>query len=242
MDDRLIRGLLWRARFGGCLLVGAMLLMGGGCRRDVATLEQAERQHPDLAAAREALSRGDREEAERRLTALLRRAPEMPLAHLQYARLLDEAGERPLMAIYHYLRYQELRPEAEKNEVIARRVRQLAGEVGGARNLRTRLEEAEARIAALEAEKAQLMETLAKIQGRSLETLAGPSPSAGPVLPRGSPPLVRYYRVQPGDTLLRIAERLYGDSGQASRIFEANRSQLKNMDAIRAGQVLVIPP
>jgi len=78
MDDWLIRGLLWRARFGGCLLLGAMLLLGGGCRRDVATLEQAERQHPDLAAAREALSRGDREEAERRLTALLRRAPEMP--------------------------------------------------------------------------------------------------------------------------------------------------------------------
>ncbi len=236
----------FRVFMGRISAVGAVLLAtawaGLGCRRDVAALEETERRHPDLVVVREAQERGDWEEVERRWKELLRRKADWPLVHFEYARFLDERGERPLAALYHYMRYQELRPEAEKNEVIGRRIRQLAGEIGGSRALRVRLEQAEARVAALEEEKARLLAEMAVMHERSTIPAAG-SPWTGPSGPSFLATISnRFYRVKPGDTLIRIAETLYGDGGKAAQIFEANRSQLKSMDAIRVGQVLVIPP
>ena len=51
----------------------------------------------------------------------------------------------------------------------------------------------------------------------------------------------RTYTVQPGDTLSKISQQFYGSANQYSKIFEANRSQLKNPNEIRPGQRLVIP-
>lgn len=49
------------------------------------------------------------------------------------------------------------------------------------------------------------------------------------------------YTVKSGDTLSKIAQQVYGDSGQYMRIFEANRDKLKDPDKIQAGQQLTIP-
>jgi len=51
----------------------------------------------------------------------------------------------------------------------------------------------------------------------------------------------RSYTVKAGDTLSKIAKAHYGDANQYSKIFEANRNQLKDPDKIFPGQVLVIP-
>ena len=51
----------------------------------------------------------------------------------------------------------------------------------------------------------------------------------------------RSYTVKAGDTLSKIAKAQYGDANQYSKIFEANRDQLKDPDKIFPGQVLVIP-
>ncbi len=51
----------------------------------------------------------------------------------------------------------------------------------------------------------------------------------------------RTYKVQPGDTLSKIAKEFYGDANKYQRIFEANRDKLENPDKIRAGQELTIP-
>lgn len=51
----------------------------------------------------------------------------------------------------------------------------------------------------------------------------------------------RTYKVQPGDTLSKIAEKFYGNANEYSRIFEANRDRLQSADKIQAGQELVIP-
>ncbi|MBN1876502.1 MAG: LysM peptidoglycan-binding domain-containing protein [Anaerolineae bacterium] len=51
----------------------------------------------------------------------------------------------------------------------------------------------------------------------------------------------RTYIVQPGDSLSKIAEKLYGDASRWSEIFEANKDQLANPNMIRAGQELKIP-
>jgi LysM repeat protein len=51
----------------------------------------------------------------------------------------------------------------------------------------------------------------------------------------------RTYKVQPGDSLSKIAKQFYGDANQYNRIFEANRDKLSNPDKIQAGQELLIP-
>lgn len=51
----------------------------------------------------------------------------------------------------------------------------------------------------------------------------------------------RTYKVQPGDSLSKIAKEFYGDASKYQRIFEANRDKLENPDRIQAGQELVIP-
>ena len=47
--------------------------------------------------------------------------------------------------------------------------------------------------------------------------------------------------VKKGDTLSKIAKDVYGDMMKYNKIFEANRSILKNADSIEVGQELVIP-
>lgn len=47
--------------------------------------------------------------------------------------------------------------------------------------------------------------------------------------------------VQPGNTLWAIAESRYGDGVQYYRIFEANRSLIRNPDLIYPGQVFTVP-
>ncbi len=60
---------------------------------------------------------------------------------------------------------------------------------------------------------------------------------------RGEPkPAVSRYTVKSGDTLEKISAKVYGDSSQWRRIYEANRDKLKSPNRIYAGQKLVIPP
>jgi nucleoid-associated protein YgaU len=54
--------------------------------------------------------------------------------------------------------------------------------------------------------------------------------------------LERTYTVVSGDTLSRIAQRVYGRASRWPKIFEANRDQLDDPDRIRPGQVLKLPP
>lgn len=51
----------------------------------------------------------------------------------------------------------------------------------------------------------------------------------------------RTYTVAAGDSLSKIAKKLYGDGNQWHKIFDANRDQIKNPDLVRPGQVLKIP-
>lgn len=64
----------------------------------------------------------------------------------------------------------------------------------------------------------------------------GPDADAGN-LPHGT----RTYTVVSGDTLWQIAERMYGNGSQYTKIFEANRGVLEHPDRILPGQELVIP-
>lgn len=52
--------------------------------------------------------------------------------------------------------------------------------------------------------------------------------------------ITEYYTVQPGDTLSKIAGRLYGNAGKYPVIFEANREVIKDPNLIYPGQILRI--
>lgn len=49
------------------------------------------------------------------------------------------------------------------------------------------------------------------------------------------------YKVQPGDTLSKIAKEKYGNANDYMKIFEANRNILSDPNKIQVGQELVIP-
>jgi len=59
--------------------------------------------------------------------------------------------------------------------------------------------------------------------------------------PAPAAPAEQIYTVVAGDSLSKIAKRVYGDANLWRRIFEANQDQIKNPDLIHPGQKLKIP-
>ena len=99
------------------------------------------------------------------------------------------------------------------------------------------------------ADKPMPMEVLPEDQGASFfeeEEAAPPAvrPAASEVKPSAeaeSSVGSTTYTVQKGDTLEKIAAKVYGDSSQWRRIFKANQEKLKSPNRIYAGQKLMIP-
>ncbi|MCJ7544814.1 MAG: LysM peptidoglycan-binding domain-containing protein [Phycisphaerae bacterium] len=76
--------------------------------------------------------------------------------------------------------------------------------------------------------------------------LEAPPPAAVPVVspaPAAAATPARTYVVQPGDSLVKIARKVYGDDPRDGykRILEANCDRITDPSLIRVGQVLVIP-
>jgi nucleoid-associated protein YgaU len=55
------------------------------------------------------------------------------------------------------------------------------------------------------------------------------------------PENVKYYVIESGDTLSRIAQKFYKNAAEYTRIFEANREVIKDPDLIYPGQKIRIP-
>lgn len=70
-------------------------------------------------------------------------------------------------------------------------------------------------------------------------TVAGAS--AGTAQTAGTTTGSRYYTIKSGDTLSKIAQDMYGDSGDYNKIFEANREVIGDPDKIYPGQQIRIP-
>jgi uncharacterized protein YidB (DUF937 family) len=65
------------------------------------------------------------------------------------------------------------------------------------------------------------------------------APSTPPV--SAPPPQQETYTVAKGDSLSKIAKKVYGDANQWKKIFEANKDQIKDPDLIQPGWKLRIP-
>ncbi len=68
-----------------------------------------------------------------------------------------------------------------------------------------------------------------------------PEPEPAATEPEAAAEGGRTYTVQPGDTLWKIAQEMYGNGSKYMKIFEANKPMLENPDKIFPGQELVIP-
>ncbi|MFN3428859.1 MAG: transglycosylase SLT domain-containing protein [Candidatus Sericytochromatia bacterium] len=90
----------------------------------------------------------------------------------------------------------------------------------------------------------RLPATLAPAAGAAAPTMAAPLPLpavavTGASAPASAPPGVS---VQPGETLVRIAERELGAAGRWREIYEANQYQLSSPFVLFPGTVLTMPP
>jgi nucleoid-associated protein YgaU len=210
---------------------------------------------------------GDADAAIRLYKSALEDNERLARAHLDLALLLNDHKKDYVRAIYHYQRYLELRPDTQKKEMIEDRVR-LAGQLYAAQIIRPDKRDADR--AALEKENAELkdaIKTLKEEVARLQQTAQAapappperearpavvesepPAPAPSPAVTRntGSPAAatagrIRTYRVQRGDTLMRIAAEVYGDSSRWKLIQEKNRKILAGGTGVKVGQVLVIP-
>ena len=65
--------------------------------------------------------------------------------------------------------------------------------------------------------------------------------TSGSVKKALEPENIEFYEIKSGDTLSKIAERVYGNAEDYMRIFEANREIIKDPDKIYVGQKIRIP-
>ena len=65
--------------------------------------------------------------------------------------------------------------------------------------------------------------------------------SSSSARPPATPP-TQTYTVVSGDSLSKIAKRVYGSAKAWRKIYEANKDKIKNPDLIYPGQVFTIPP
>ena len=70
---------------------------------------------------------------------------------------------------------------------------------------------------------------------------AAPATQGQPQTQAAPPAEPRFYTVQSGDSLSKIAKQFYGDSSRYPEIFAANQPMLKDPDKIYPGQALRIP-
>lgn len=83
--------------------------------------------------------------------------------------------------------------------------------------------------------------SFSNVQSGGSSTAPSAPPTPQPTPPSAPAAAPRTYTVVAGDSLSKIAKKLYGDGNQWKRIFDANRDQIKNPDLIHPGQVLKIP-
>ncbi len=117
------------------------------------------------------------------------------------------------------------------------------------------LEESQARVTELRERVSDLEAQLEARAAGGAQGPDGPSPEQGPpdtppagqdveeASPATTPSpqaATRSYEVQPGDTLISIAEQVYGSADEWERIAEAN--DLSGENALTVGSVLEIPP
>jgi len=241
-------------------LVLTCALLLSGCGKSGAQLDAADENDSHVRKGLELVQQKDWSGAVKQFETALAKKPELGRPDLELA-MIYQQEKNYVRAIYHYERYLEKRPATEKRPLIQEWIKQakisLAGEVGGNDNPLSE------ELVRLTRENNMLRKQLEAAGGGSAATVTSvktilteappprpaPAPAAVPavtqavekVQPAPAPKPARTYTVRSGDTLMRIAGAMYGDTSQWKKIYEANREQMKTESDIKVGQLLVIP-
>jgi tetratricopeptide (TPR) repeat protein len=256
--------LLRRAGFSVILLIAAAFAITG-CSRQVASLDDNDFRDPMIRKAQSKVRQGDKDGAIACLNSALERRPNLAQAHLSVALLYNDYKKDYVRAIYHYHRYLELRPSAQKKDLIEDLIRKAT--MSFAASLSEQIPETARKLQALEEENSRLKTTLREVRenlaksagagksreaSRSREPLSfmrrvGVNPPAKSEAAADGQqitviaPTTSVYCVQEGDTLSLIAARMYHDPRKWKAILDANTTNLVSPDKLRAGQILTIP-
>ncbi|TAN36134.1 MAG: LysM peptidoglycan-binding domain-containing protein [Verrucomicrobia bacterium] len=215
-----------------------------GCGEGVSFQDRRDERDPFLQRARERRNAEDLDGAIKLYNEALDRKPQLASAHLEVG-LLYVKKEDYLRAIYHYQRNIELRPAAQKRDLVEGLIREARLYYAAA--LPNRPPGAIEEIALLKKEiatlRAQLEGTNAAPKASVVLPVSNAAPrSLAPPQPVVAQPAVRTHLVQPGETLAAIAVKEYKSRSKWRKIFEANRDALTSPESVRAGQTLVLPP
>ncbi len=233
-----------------------MLLSAGiGCTKKAGVSDEVEREQPEMKQARALEESGDFAGARGLYESILDRNPTMARAHFELASLLDKKGDDYIGAIYHYRRYLSLRPDTEKKAMIEEHIR--TGTLGVVGTLFTNQASILVRMGEVEAENNALKIRAANLQSQAVQSRAAAAALRAKygiiadkasqsveaiVFPVTAPKsLGKLVRVEPRDTLKKMASRYYGDQGRWREIYEANRKKMKSPGDLRVGQMIFVP-
>ena len=235
------------------------------CFRQVADLDESDFRDPMIRKAQSKIRQGDKEGAIACLNNALESRPNLAQAHLSVALLYDDYKKDYVRAIYHFQRYLELRPSAQKRGLIEDLIRQ--SKMSFAASLSEQISETTKQVQVLEKENSRLKANIRELRnnlakhvrtGKSREAPRASKPlgfvSQGEIIPpaQNKPvaldqqvsavaPTSTVYCVQEGDTLSLISARIYHDPRKWKAILDANSSNLVSSDKLRVGQILIIP-
>lgn len=240
------------------------LVLWTGCGGAAERLDRRDERDPFIIRGDARKRAGDVDGAIALYHQALERKPHLAMAHLRLAVEYDENKKDYLRAIHHYYRYIELRPPAQKRQMVEELIRiarvsyvaslpnppagaleKIAGMERERTRLKQQIEELSDRLKTAEM---KLAEARAQQQNAGTARVDAAEPTGrGSVVPPSTPTAPRTgarsdsYQVQRGDTLSGIAGKVYNDPNQWNKIFDANRNVLPSPASIREGQTLIIP-
>jgi len=230
-----------------------------GCGDSGARHDAAEEKNPRIQKALEQVQLKHWDEAIRQFEAALESNRELACPDLELALIYHQQKKNHVRAIYHYERYLEKRPDSQKTPLIADWIRHakisFAAQIGQSAGdisedlirltrennmLRKQLEPIKNGAPAVAGRKPIITDPVKpKPPIKQPEPTPATKKPVRRILPAGPKP--RTYKVQPGDTLSRIAKAVYGDSGKWEKIYTANQDKMRNENDLKAGQTIIIP-
>ncbi|MDZ8117586.1 LysM peptidoglycan-binding domain-containing protein [Pontiella agarivorans] len=254
-------------RFIPMLLVGVMTL--AGCGKNSGSIEEREERDPNVLSGQQYMEQGNYDAAIQEFKTALEQEPLMARPHLDLAIIYQQHKINYIHAIYHYDRYLELRPNAEKAGFIEEQKLKVAQALANTlvnnspevkkviqqrstliqqnNDLKRQLADAlkKKSVAPVTTTPTTASQTVTPKRNTESVTQAVPKPTTS-IVPAGTTqvptkPKHQIYHVVGGDTLTKIATKFYGDSGKWDIIYEANKGMMRSPGDLRVGQTLVIP-
>ena len=229
-----------------CVCLSGILL--SACSENVEHKERREERDPMIQRALAKKRTQDMDGARDLFMKALQRKPELARSHLELGLIYDDHFENYVSAIYHYQRYVEMRPDAQKKNIVEELLR--SAKISYAATFPHQPSGALAEIRSLKNENKMLrrkVEDLMHQGGRAGSSSPSSSSSSArrsvdrrPVA-APSRPTADTYIVKSGDTLSKISKKVYNNSNRWKVIYDANRGTMASPQSLKVGQTLIIP-